>query len=1123
MDARWTRLKDIFTAAQELDDAERERYVDRACEGDDELRTEVLSLLDSNAAAGDDFIEVPSIAVDDDPDPQRPRRLGDYEIIGEIASGGMGVVYRARHRRLGREVALKTVRSTVFASSSDVARFQREVRVVASIDHPHVVPVLEVGEDGGTHFFAMRLFDGGDLARPAVAFDRSPPAIARFSEKIASAVDAAHRLGVVHRDLKPANVLLDAQGEPHVGDFGLAKPLDDSAVLTLTGQIAGTASYMAPEQARGEEAGLTADVYSLGAILYELLTGRPPFHAASALETLRRVAEGEPEWPRALDRRIPRDLEAICMTCLEKDPARRYASAAELAADLRRFDDGEAVTARRISPLGRTWRWCRRHRMATAIGSLLVVLVVVTSVAVIGIERSRRASVEALWQSYLSEAGALRTSDDPGRATKGLEAIGRAARIRPHTALRDEAISFLAMTGLFDTRELDTGVRTADDVEPQALDDRLRIVAVTDAAGKVTVREIDPVAGVLRGAGRTVCATSDRPPTRLLLSPSGRWLAVFRPRRGNRPSEVEVVSLENPNAPHLTMAASRSTTFGFDARGERFAVAAERGIVRVHELATGDVSEFATADSAPGSAKGDREITCISLAPDGRRVAIAFRESACEIRIVPSGTTSDASRTARLDAARSVAADDLIWSPSERMLAIPCRDYGIDLVDVDSGGVVRRLVGHEGHVTDVRFDRDGVLLASCGLDEALIVWDAATGRELVRQVGVSAYQVRFSRDGRRLGRAVHPGGLRISSVTRSDVYRTFVGGLRFELSADARWLHCAHGPGGVSTWDAVSGRRLGTLPLPTRRVVSVPGGGYLTQVGRGLFLCPSRSVQEDGVERLRLGPPRYLIDAALRVDSISVSADGTEVAIALGQRDAVVIDLTTPDRILCVVRHPSVNQLSLSPDGRWLATGTWFGEDFRIWDVATGALVKSEPATIARVYFSPDGRWLVSSTGSAYTAWRVGSWERVWQVDREDDSRFAGKAAFSSSGSLAAFWITRRTVSLHDSATGRRLAVLRGTVDEFPALMRFSPAGDRLWIARGSGDAKILERWDLPRLRARLDEVGLDWDAPRLPEGTPTADAAQPAPIEIELDLGAYDGRTAAPPACVTPATLSPR
>jgi tRNA A-37 threonylcarbamoyl transferase component Bud32 len=310
--------------------------------------------------------------------PALPCLFGDYELLSEVARGGMGVVYKARQISLNRFVALKLIRQPALASEGEIRRFLAEAEAAASLDHPNLMPIYEAGECDGQHFFAMKLMPGGSLAARVSSLVRNPRAAVTILTAVARAVHFAHQHRILHRDLKPANILLDEDDRPFVTDFGLAKVLEADRGLTRSGQVMGTPGYMAPEQAAGDNRALTtaADVYSLGAVLYELLAGRAPFEGDSALETLRRVREEEPRRPRSLNPAVDRDLETICLKCLEKKPARRYGSAEALAEDLERWLRGEPVVARPVGNLERVLKWVkRRPTVAVALaGSLLLLL-----------------------------------------------------------------------------------------------------------------------------------------------------------------------------------------------------------------------------------------------------------------------------------------------------------------------------------------------------------------------------------------------------------------------------------------------------------------------------------------------------------------------------------------------------------------------------------------------------------------------------------------------------------------------------------------------------------------------------------------------------------------------------
>jgi tRNA A-37 threonylcarbamoyl transferase component Bud32 len=289
--------------------------------------------------------------------------FGDYEILGEIARGGMGVVFRARQKKLKRIVALKLLLSGEYADDTAIKRFRAEAEAAATLEHPRIVPIFEVGEHEGRQFFSMGFIEGQSLSKRVIDGPLPPREAADLMQKIAEAVEYAHSKGIVHRDLKPSNILLDAAGEPRVTDFGLAKRVACNSELTSTGQFLGTPAYASPEQAsfRNEDVGTLSDVYSLGATLYCLITGRPPFMAATPQETVKLVVDSDPVSPTRLNPSVPPDLETICLKCMAKDPRHRFSSAAELAADLERFLQGKPILARPVNLFERAWKWYSRH------------------------------------------------------------------------------------------------------------------------------------------------------------------------------------------------------------------------------------------------------------------------------------------------------------------------------------------------------------------------------------------------------------------------------------------------------------------------------------------------------------------------------------------------------------------------------------------------------------------------------------------------------------------------------------------------------------------------------------------------------------------------------------------
>ena len=360
-------------------------------------------------------------------------RLPGYEIEAVLGRGGMGIVYRARHLPLNRPVALKMLLAGPYAEPDEVERFRREAKAVAGLHHPNVVQLYDVGDIEGRPYFTMEFVEGGSLAEGKTGGPQPARQAATLLAVLARAVQAAHQSGVVHRDLKPANILLGADGTPKISDFGLARRLDNAAHLTQTGAPIGTPSYMAPEQARGQskEVGPAADIYALGAILYELLTCRPPFEGATATETLLQVIHHDPMPPSKRNAQVPRDLEIICLKCLQKEPQRRYSTAAALADDLDRFLQGEAIAAR---PERTVERWVRQVRRRPALSAACAVVGLLAVALVGGIlwVRAEKAATEG--RRHVEQAAARIMP--PRRTFATWSVIWRRALGRRHVPLR---------------------------------------------------------------------------------------------------------------------------------------------------------------------------------------------------------------------------------------------------------------------------------------------------------------------------------------------------------------------------------------------------------------------------------------------------------------------------------------------------------------------------------------------------------------------------------------------------------------------------------------------------------------------------------------------------------------
>ncbi|HTK74679.1 MAG TPA: serine/threonine-protein kinase, partial [Gemmataceae bacterium] len=366
---------------------------------------------------------------------ERPkvRYFGDYELLEEIAEGGMGLVYKARQETLGRIVALKLVRSGRLAKPIDLARFRIEAEAAAGLDHPNIVPLYEIGEHDGQQYLAMKFIDGPSLAKLPRGSIRAE--VERL-KAVARAVDFAHRQGILHRDIKPSNILTDSDGKPYVTDFGLAKRIDAELSLTESGQMLGTAGYVAPEQALGKKGlTVTADVFSLGAVLFERLTGTPAFPGGTILERLRSLHHSVTPRPTFLMPQLPRDLETVVLKCLEREPGKRYLTAGALADDLSRWLRGEPIVARRVTAAERFWLWCRRNpAVAGLAAAMAVALVGGTAVSWVFAAQARREAVAAVAARKDAEEQSI-----AARAARRDFVLSLLQTVGTRTAMREQA------------------------------------------------------------------------------------------------------------------------------------------------------------------------------------------------------------------------------------------------------------------------------------------------------------------------------------------------------------------------------------------------------------------------------------------------------------------------------------------------------------------------------------------------------------------------------------------------------------------------------------------------------------------------------------------------------------
>jgi serine/threonine protein kinase len=660
--------------------------------------------------------------------------LGDYEILHEIGRGGMGVVYKAKQRSLNRVVALKMVLAGHYAPPLEVQRLRAEAEAAAHLDHPHIVPIYGVGEwraaDLGppTHYFSMKLIEGSNLAQHIACFRSDPHAAAVLLATVARAVHYAHQRGILHRDLKPANILLQKRFTareaeerrdpaaaslplrssassavndfiPMIADFGLAKRIaaGEAAGQSQAGAVAGTPSYMAPEQAAGKRGLSTAaDVYSLGAILYELLTGQPPFQGDSGLETLHRVLEEEPKRPHLLDPKMDKDLETICLKCLEKEPTRRYSSAEALAEDLERWLAGEPIHARPANSWERAVKWARRQ---PAVAALLLVSGLALAALITGL------AVSYLVVSHKQQ----QTADALAQKEKVLE--------------RERETSYFQTIALAVPEALANNVQRAD-------------------------RLLDGCSEEFRNwewhylkrlcHAELLALHPHTEPAFLAFSPDGQRVAAAGGVLG-MPGEVNIWDVTSGRI-LLTFHghADVITGLAFSLEGRRLATSSGDQTIKIWDAQSGQ--EILTLRGHDGG------VNSVAYSPDSRRLASASADHTAKVWDAVTGK----------DLLTLRGHEDCVWqiafSSDGQRLATASADETVKIWDAETGRELSTLRGHKGIVRGVAFSHDGQRLASAGYDDTVKVWDATSGQELLTFRGHTNYVtgVAFSPDGRRV-------------------------------------------------------------------------------------------------------------------------------------------------------------------------------------------------------------------------------------------------------------------------------------------------------------------------------------------------------------------------------------
>lgn len=981
-----------------------------------------------------------------DPSPLA-RSFGDYELLEEIARGGMGVVYRARQKSLNRLVAVKMILGGGHAGPKFVQRFRAEAEAAANLHHPNIVAIHEVGEHEGQHFFSMDYVDGPDLER--LTGRRPIPAekAVRYAKAIAEAIHYAHGHGILHRDVKPSNVLVDSDDQVRITDFGLAKVLTSDTSLTLSGQLLGSPHFVPPEQASVKRGivGPASDVYGIGSTLYYLLTGRPPFTAEELPDVLQQVLNTDPVSPRLLNPSVPRDLETISLKCLEKDPERRYSSAQELADDLGRWLRQEPILARPTSAWEHAVKWVKRK---PAIAALIATVMVVMAIGFSTTLWYARDAREKLWQAYLDQARYRRVGGQPGRRFDSLDALAKAAAIRPSLELRNEAIACLALPDVMAQRRwrLDPPARSWAGVCFDATCERY-VWAHPD--GSLRICQVKNGRELFR-------LQTEATPTNavLCLSPNGRFLAEKYAQPGA--TWLRVWDLSRRELMLAQRLSDRGSAVDFSPDNHQLAIGDAEGAVHFYDLLEGRESNAVNLLRPHDS---------LSFDPGGKRLAASDSQSTA-VLILDLDTRRIAPPFEHPGYVGGIA-----WSRDGTLLACACFDQGIHLWKVDTGERTAVLRADSTHTTvGVAFNQGGDLMVSYGWDQMTRFWDPNLGQQLVSIPG-EMVRIAFGADDRLLGFKVHNYQAGVWKVDPArECRRVGLAGplVSAQFSPDGSLLATASRDG-VRLWQVEGYRRLNHLPLEeSRSVIFHPDGGSLiTSGGAGVQRWPVQFDKQTVV--LRIGPAEQLFPSTR--ECAVLSPDGqTLVAARLDNADLLVLDLKQPERRKPLTGHPMAASISISPDGYWLATGTWKGTGVKVWTTRTWQVVKELPVKgNAICLFSPDGQWLVTSSAEDYRFWKVGPWEPGSVIPSDLGGDTSGAMAFSPDGTvLALLHGTRVGVKLLAVPSGHELA----TLETGPPLC-FSPDGSQL--ATAGKDWQSLLVWDLRLIRRQLAAMKLNW------------------------------------------------
>lgn len=1033
-------------------------------------------------------------------DAEQPEQIGHYRIVRLLGQGGMGQVYLADDQRLQRRVALKIIRAKG-ASTEEAKRFQVEAEAAAKLRHPHIVPLYEVGEEAGQRFLTMAYIEGVTLGEQVAAGPLPPREAARLVQQVAEAVHYAHTQGVIHRDLKPRNILVDPNGQAFVLDFGLAKRSDHDSELTHSGQVMGTPSFMPPEQAEGknEQVGPLADVYALGATLYCLLTGRPPFQAASVVETLRLVIEREPVAPRALNPAVPRDLETICLKCLAKRPDKRYDSAQTLVADLQRFLEFRSIVARPVGPTEKVLRWYRRNPVLAGALTTTVVMFLVAfafvSWSLVRVETALRDEAKLRktaddakdtanrnakserWERYRAGiAGAL-----SAQQLDNWVALSTALKLAPeehrnwewqylHTQL-DNRTATMHDCLTFHPATKQIAMVEGKTVHVRSLNGTLLFSLTHEEVPQFAQFNHD---GTLLAIGTAdqVLHVWDTPTRRILANTSFPNVPRHARPLFFHPHQSEITFAMPPHdgmSPYWVCWRFRTATKPIPLRELGSPYDYPLWLSPKGDRVVGDHHHrTALFDTTTQQRVSEHKATMMTFSPDGRRYATLERGL---IYIHDSETGRILVEFRGPDETTPFPA----WSPDGRRLATSCFHPAntIHIWDTQTGKELAKLVGHDNSIRSVQFSPDGQRLVSASLDQTARLWDSTTGNVLavLRGHRASVTLAHFSPNGERLITSAEEPGMRLWDGRTGQALAL--------LTGEGIYQKGAFTPDGLHVWSADE---------------------------RGeMFFWEVALLERNGVLRGHTG---YIYDVAFR-------PDGEEVASVAWDGTLRTWNATTghAKQVLRRAEATYFRSVAYHPQGQRLTTVDFVPSTGKshvtLWDVRQPKPLQSwsYPGDMEdfRASFTDAGNSIFAGINDGTLRWyQEGAAEATRTIAAHDappgppSSRYpkcVSDATYAPDGQLFASCGYDHTVRLWDASTHTQRALLRGHT-AIPTRILFSPKGTILASASTDTTVRI---WDVAshELLATLEHGSAVYGISFTPDGTRLASGCADTSIRL--------------------------